>query len=364
MHDGLPGGANRRRQELLKCLLADPVCPVDKFVLIAPPDVPPPAADPRVVIERHAGHQCAIARFFTEPALLGKIVKKHNAGLLMQESFPVPRPLPVPVLLTIHDLRDFVNDPRVAPRGFLGLRSAMAPRVIEAGIRSATSIVSVSHFTKDALVARFPAAAAKMIVVPNAADHLRDPGPSTEKRDPRLILYVGHLEKRKGADVLLEGFLLLHKKDPAAELHWCGRGPLRGSIAARAAADGAADRVIFHDQAGDAELIHLYQKAGVVAIPSRYEGFCIPLLEALRFGAPVVAARTSALPEIAGDAALFVDSMDPAAWAQAIETALAPGRASISAERATQQSKKYSWKHSAHLLALCITRTAAARGAR
>lgn len=347
VHDESPSGANRRREELLKALAAPGNAErISLVVLILRNDTPAPIADPRVVVERVNHAPGAAMRVLYETRLLRDIIQKHRCDVLIQESFPVPNIRSVPILLTIHDLRD------VDPAAKMGrsIRGFFAPGVLRSGIGRATRIAAVSNFTKNAIIQFEPAAESKIIVAPNAADHLTLPA-AIPPREPNRILYVGHLESRKGADVLFEAFKILHARRPEFRLTFRGHGPLLLKLQNSAVKQGLAENITFSEPVDDAELIHLYLTHSLAAVPSRYEGFSIPLLEALYLNTPVVAARSSALAEVGGAAATFVDSFEPPAWASAIESAMDHYKKSpADALRGRAQAQRYSWKNSAELL--------------
>lgn len=226
-------------------------------------------------------------------------------------------------------------------------RRAAAPRLWRTALARARRLVAVSEFTRSEGVAFEPASRDRWRVVPNAADHI----PLTDgpvARDPESILYVGHLEARKGADLALGAFVDIARDRPAARLRFAGAGPLATSLRAAARGAGIADRVTIAPARDDAELCQLYARATVAVVPSRYEGFGIPLLEAQRLGCPVVAARAGALPEIGAEAAVWVDGFEPAAWAAKVRRLLAdPNERARLAEAGRRRAACFSWDASA-----------------
>lgn len=288
----------------------------------------------------------AAGRFVYETRALKKIITKHSCNILFQEAFPVPRITNIPIVLTIHDLRDLSPLARTA-----GVPQRLAAAtVIRNGIGRASKIIAVSNFTKNEIVQFTKVKKEKVHVISNAADHIELPKTKTP-RSSGEILYVGHLEARKRPDLLLEAFQWIQKEIPGATLQFCGRGPLEKQLRARVLQLGLRSSVSFRSDCNDRELAQLYQTAAVVAFPSKYEGFGIPLLEAMRFSAPVVASKSSAIPEIAGAAALLMDSDDPKTWAGAIVNILINTKyARDYSSRGIDQEKKYSWAASAREL--------------
>ena len=123
---------------------------------------------------------------------------------------------------------------------------------------------------------------------------------------------------------------------------------------------GLGDDVIFTGFVPDADLPPLYAGADAVLVPSLYEGFGFPVLEAMRCGAPVITSNTSSLPEVAGDAALLVDPRDVAAIAAAIGRLVNDERlrADLLA-RGFRQAETFTWEHAAEQALHVLERAAA-----
>ncbi|MFN0206607.1 MAG: glycosyltransferase family 4 protein [Planctomycetota bacterium] len=347
MHDAAPSGANRRRLELLKRLAGREFANViDKIVIVTSPGVAIPESPESVVQEFIKIPGGAAGRFVYETRALKNVIERHSCNLLFQEAFPVPRITSIPILLTIHDLRDLSPAARDA-----GVSQRMAASsVIRNGVRRAAGIAAVSNFTKNEIVKFANADPAKVHLIFNAADHIEPPA-AKALRSSSAILYVGHLEPRKRPDLLLEAFQWIQKEIPRSTLQFYGRGPLEKRLRARSIQLGLGGFVSFHANCNDRELSEMYQTAAAVAFPSKYEGFGIPLLEAMRFGAPVVASNSSAIPEITGAAALLVNSDDAHAWADAIISILNDTNlARDYSLRGGAREKKYSWAASARAL--------------
>lgn len=327
-----------------------------EVTLLLPPGVAGPIVHPRLRVER--------ARFAPRPAAVraareGRAVRAAasawRADVVVHESFPVPSTRGVPLVLTVHDLRALDREGRSPSLG----RRMVAPLTIRRGLARASRVVAVSEFTRDAVLRAGRVDPERVVVVPNAADHLV-PRPSAPTRHENQVLCVGHLDRRKGSDVLLEAFALVHRRRPRASLRFAGAGPLAGSLFARASALGLGRAVSIAPARTDAELASLFAAATLVAVPSRYEGFCIPMLEAMRCGAPVVAADASALPEVAGGAARLVRGFEPAAWADAIlETLGDEGARARLAAAGKARAARFTWRGAGRRL-LAVLREAAA----
>ena len=111
--------------------------------------------------------------------------------------------------------------------------------------------------------------------------------------------------------------------------------------------------MIFTDFISELEKWVLYKKAIATVIPSLYEGFGIPVLEAMACGTPVVISKVASLPEVGGDAATYVDPHDPASIAAGIKSAIGPNRAKF-VQAGLNRVKSFSWDKTAQLTLQCL----------
>jgi glycosyltransferase involved in cell wall biosynthesis len=201
------------------------------------------------------------------------------------------------------------------------------PRLDPLLVRLSTAIVANSAATA-ARLRRVPIAVAKTTVVPNGVDLARFaprlPDPALRGAlglDPALpvVGYVGRLEHGKGVDVLLEAAARVHTKLPAAFL-FVGDGPLRSTLAGRAAAEGLPAHFVGRRD----DVAELLRLCSVVVLPSRQEAFGRVLVEAMASGVPVVATAVGGIPEVCTDGVtgLLVPPEDPDALATAIALTL------------------------------------------
>jgi glycosyltransferase involved in cell wall biosynthesis len=147
-------------------------------------------------------------------------------------------------------------------------------------------------------------------------------GEAAEDGAGPTILFVGRLSHNKRQDRLVKAFALYQRdREPAARLVLAGSpgAGTYGAYLARLAGEAGARDVVLTGALPQPRLNALYASAAAFACLSEHEGFCIPVLEALHFGLPVVAAREAAVPEVAGDAAVLLDDPDLATVAEAID---------------------------------------------
>jgi len=228
-----------------------------------------------------------------------------------------------PLVVTVHDLAVFRH-----PEAFNRWSRWYGPRVVPRVLRRARLVIAVSEFTKRELVDLLGLADEKIRVIPNAVEDLfTDRGRAAEGE---YVLTVGTLEPRKN---------LVRTADAArragVELRVVGaRGWGR--------VDVGGNGVRWLGQVADEQLAELYRGARCVAYPSLYEGFGIPVLEAMACGTPVVTSRGGATEEVADGAAVLVDPRDPADIAAGIERAIRDRSELVSCGLA--RARAFSWK--------------------
>ena len=238
----------------------------------------------------------------------------------------------VPSVATVHDAAPFAfpaDDPR---------RRAMEQSPFLATARTARRILVQSRFTAHEVEQRLGVDPERIVVTPLAVDDVFTPRGApgelpAQLCDRRYVLHIGAHDERKNTATLIDAFT---RAFPA--------GDVALAFTRKPPSLPAGGVVI--DAPGDAALAALYRGAALVALPSTYEGFGFPLLEAMACGAPVLAARAGALPEVGGDAAAWVDAAhDAAAWADALRALLGDddARAALAA-RGPAHAATFSWQ--------------------
>ncbi|HLX43919.1 MAG TPA: glycosyltransferase family 1 protein [Bryobacteraceae bacterium] len=256
------------------------------------------------------------------------------------------------LIVTAHDAAYF--DPGAHPNNFATMKQRLKWRFLYATLsRTADLFHTVSQFSAERLGWAFPSIRSRLRVIHNAVpERFFEPaGPNgdaflerTGLNNRRYILVPGGLHYRKNADLVLQAWPVLSKRVPDVTLVVSGH--CDPQYAARAA---ALDKSIFFTGfVNDDELCALYHDAQAVWFPSRYEGFGMPVLEAMTCGAPVVASNSTSIPEIAGDAALLVNPQSVDENVQALETVVGNSRLQASLrERGRSQALKFRWSSSA-----------------
>ena len=217
-------------------------------------------------------------------------------------------------VLTVQDL-SFERFPDVMSRSDRFFFRTFVPR----SARRADRVLTGSEWTKRDLIERYDVDEQHVVVTPYGFDPAFSPdGPRHD--GPPYVLFVGALQERKQPKLAL---LALLDVDPELRLVFAGpdRG-LEADLRETARRHGLDDRVEFAGHVPLDRLAALYRGAQALLFPSRYEGFGLPALEAMASGTPVVATRSSSIPEVTGDAAILVDA-SAGELADGIERALA-----------------------------------------
>ncbi len=283
------------------------------------------------------------------------------ADLIYSPDFTAPPDRQTPRIVTIHDL-SFLICPERAPAPLRRYLSAVVP----AQVANAARVLAVSELTRTDLIERLNTHPARVTVVPNGVEERffqSVPLDESTRRQLGLpanyLLTVGTLEPRKNHTTLFAALQLLP--------HWCDL-PL--VVAGRLGWDYApilraaeplrqSGRVILLDYVAEEMLPGLYAGAAAMIYPSWYEGFGLPVLEALAAGVPVVAADVPALREVAGDTALFAPPASAEALSEAIEHTLDAGQQSAAErERRRQRARRYSWDDAGRKLAVVLAEVA------
>ncbi len=256
----------------------------------------------------------ALWRAWQESGALRDVLRRARAigpgfDLVHTAHLPAPRNLGVPFTLTLHDLKSVVSP-------FVSIsRRLVARSVLRSAVRRAARVFCVSRTLARETAAFTGAGHEHLVFAPNGCDHL----PLVERasaRDP-FLLFVGRLEPRKDVETLLRA-LALDRALPRLVLAGTEQGRHGDELRALARELDVLSRVDFAGPQADVPLARLYASCDSVVLPSVREGFDLPLVEALRAGAPVVASDLPVHRELAGDAVRYFTSCNPTRLVEAL----------------------------------------------
>ncbi|HXM54986.1 MAG TPA: glycosyltransferase family 1 protein [Candidatus Dormibacteraeota bacterium] len=326
--------------EVTAAMLAE-AGPDHRFTLFCSRERPAPlngaAAGARAVLSPHRHEVLNKLRWL--PAV------EAGAGLdaVLYPYWPCPprrRPGAPPAAMYVHDLAY-----RARPREVPWQQRVYMGSVMPGALRAASAVLTPSEATRRDLLAHYPLRGLeeRVRVVPEGWSlGTVEPAPPPADLAPGFLLAVGTIEPRKNYPRLLAAYRRLKSRGPAPELAVVGRvGWAYGGALDELRAEPGVRLLGGVD---DARLRGLYRAAGALAFPSLYEGFGLPLLEAMAEGLPALAGDAGALPELAGDAALLVDPLDVEAIAAGLERVLGDTelRARL-AEAGPRRAAAYTW---------------------
>jgi glycosyltransferase involved in cell wall biosynthesis len=256
-----------------------------------------------------------------------------------------------PLVLTIHDV-SYQRHPEWYPYQGGLLRRLFYRRCALA----ADLIVTDSEFSRREIEAAYRIDSSRIRVVPLGVGPPFAPAPGRARGGSRapMILHLGDLHARRNLLVLVDALAEMRRRaNWAKRIELVLAGADRGSgqvIRARAAQLGVDQTLRFVDAADDATVVRLLHDASVLAYPSLYEGFGLPVLEAMACGTPVVASKAASIPEVIGDAGLTVAPREVGAWADALLAVLGSREgAELMREAGLARAATFTWAQTAAL---------------
>jgi len=258
---------------------------------------------------------------------------------------------PCPAVVMVHDISF-----ELFPECFNPLSRKRMQLLIPRSARKAARVLTVSEFSKRQLVETYHLPEDHVVVTHNGVSPQFRPLESLAPAVARLaalgvvqpfILGVGNLQPRKNLVRLLQGYARLRKQcDPPHRLVLVGQKAWRGhQVEAEITRLGLGDWVDMPGYVDGDSLVALYNAAEIFVYPSLYEGFGLPVVEAMACGTPVITSNVSSLPEVAGEAALLVDPLSVEELGVAMERLLDDSALRVALrEKGLRRAQDFSWR--------------------
>lgn len=297
----------------------------------------------------HPGQAVPIpgARFWTLRTLSAEM-RRNRPDLLFVPSYVIP-PLHPRSVVTIHDLGFLMEPERHNP-----IHRRQLEWTTRWNVRAASGIIAISETTRQDLIERLNVNPAKIRTIAHGVSANFKPATPDEiarvrakyALNDQFILAVGTIHPRKNLIRLIQAFEQLAPDEPGLQLVLCGSDGWRANeTRERAARSPFSDRIQVVGYFPDEDMPALYSAAKLTAFVSLYEGFGLPAIESMASGTPVLASHRASLPEVCGDAAVFVDPHDAVSIADGIRRLLDDDslRTDLT-ERQRERAKVFTWE--------------------
>lgn len=322
---GVVGGSERYAVELLSELVKRDDIEISAFALPSfAASYPDLAAVAHTVVAPLPGGRHVVRRVLAENAWLPRQFQEHRVDVAHHLGGLLPR-CPAPAVVTLHDLQylaypEYFSAPK---RRYLQLAQGRS-------LRRAKFVAAISEFTRDSAVRVFGLDPAKVVVIPPVVRPMQVPDDVARVRADldltrAFLLYPAAAYPHKNHETLLRAFARLVDGGRDVDLvmtgatgagAWGSAHSTAPRIAALTAELRIGERVHALGYVSAAQLAALYGTAAALAFPSRFEGFGLPVAEAMSVGCPVIAADATALPALVGDGGVLVDPDDVGGWAR------------------------------------------------
>lgn len=294
---------------------------------------------PNVVVHRTPA-LAGSRRMAWQQVALPRLASRYGAQVLHCPDFSRPLVCSVPIVNTIHDL-SYYNKEAYFPLTKLLYKRSMARWTM----KKSAALIAVSEFTRQEILSRFPDSQTPVFVARNAVDPVQQQ--SRLRPEYPFLLFVGTLETRKNVVRLVEAYSSLRTRERIAHRLVLAGGQGWGGKEILAAIQKSAckEDIEARGYVSQGELERLYQSTDAFIYPSLYEGFGLPILEAMAHGAPVICSDIAPHREVAADAADYFDPHSTASLAEAMERVLgSSGRQEALRIKGYRRVELFSWE--------------------
>lgn len=344
------GGTKRYAQGLIECLAALGRCKLVLYVQKGAFHLE--GSYPSVTYCEFPAMMSPLQRVLVEQLRLPILVRRAGIDVLYSPGFVPPLLAGCSQVITIHDVfcYRFPTLVRRWQRVYLNV-------FVRAGVHTAKLVTVVSNTTGNDVASLFPRARRKLLsILPGVPNIVAPPGADCRAEEP-IVLFVGYITPIKNIGVLVAAMRVLYDRQIPCKLRVVGSdmfGHLREAIAA---CKLPSEVVEFSEGVDDPTLARAYHQALCMVMPSRYEGFGLPVLEAMAHGCPVITSGEGALREVAADAALYFAVDSAQSLADAIGALIADGSLREDLRRkGIENCSRFSWEKSAQALMSAIER--------
>ena len=282
---------------------------------------------------------------------LPRAARRARVDLFHAPAYTAPVGGPRPLVLTVHDV-SYERHPEWYPYKSDPVRRTF----YRYSAKSADRVITDSEFSRHEIADAYGLSHDVIDVVPLAPAHAFCAGPRLplpRNIPSRFVLHVGDLHARRNLAMVARALDRVRRqqsslRDTSLVLVGVDRGTARDLAGLNDRARGGVPLITFAGAASEPTLVALYRRAAALVYPSRYEGFGLPLIEAMNCGTPVIAARTSSIPEVVGEAGVLLDPDDEAAWAEEIARVLDdPGHVAQLTRLGLARAATFSWQRTA-----------------
>jgi alpha-1,3-rhamnosyl/mannosyltransferase len=288
-------------------------------------------------------------RIMAEGTWLSRAVRRDGIDLMHYAGGTVPVGSRLPAVVTLHDLQPFDM-----PENFHPVKRAYIHRMVPKALRDADKVIVPCEFVRDGIIERFQIDPSRLVIVPwgvaplNVAPATVDAVRARYGLPERWFTYPAITYPHKNHVTLVRAFAGVVADDPDVALVLTGRrAGAETELREEVQRLGLTERVWRTGAVSREDLLALLAGAVAMPFPSRYEGFGLPVLEAMATSTAVISSDATALPEAVGDAGMLVDSDDVDSWSEAMVEMLRPDVRERFVEAGRARAREFSWARTA-----------------